>query len=77
MRDEYSGQSQAKEIKIGLVTNALPNTMFRVEIDEGKRVLAHMSGKMRLHHIKVLVGDRVKIEMDEYNPERAKIIQRL
>ncbi len=77
MRDEHSGQSQAKEIKIGLVTNALPNTMFRVEIDEGKRVLAHMSGKMRLHHIKVLVGDRVKIEMDEYNPERAKIIQRL
>ncbi|MEK7090113.1 MAG: translation initiation factor IF-1 [Patescibacteria group bacterium] len=77
MRDEYSSQSQAKEIKIGLVTNALPNTMFRVEIDEGKRVLAHMSGKMRLHHIKVLVGDRVKIEMDEYNPERAKIIQRL
>ena len=68
---------QGKNLGIGLVTNALPNTMFRVEIGEGKNVLVHLSGKMRLHRIKVLVGDRVKVELDDYDDTKGRIVQRL
>lgn len=68
---------QGKNIEIGLVTNALPNTMFRVEIGDGKNVLAHLSGKMRLHRIKVLVGDRVRVELDDYDNTKGRIVQRL
>ena len=64
-------------METGLVTNALPNTMFRVEIGEGKSVLTHLSGKMRLHRIKVLVGDRVKVELDRYDDNKGRIVQRL
>lgn len=66
-----------KTLKNGLVMNALPNTMFRVQTDNGTNVLTHLSGKMRLHRIKVLVGDKVKIELDEYDGNKGKIIQRL
>ena len=67
-----------KIIKYGLITNALPNTTFKVAIDEiDGEVLAHLSGKMRLHRIKVMVGDRVKLELDNYNQARGRIIQRL
>ncbi len=52
---------------------ALPNAMFRVELDNGHKVLAHISGKMRMHYIKILPGDRVKVEISTYDLSRARI----
>lgn len=61
----------------GVVVEALPNTMFRVDLkDEEKRILTYLSGKMRMHRIKVMVGDRVEIELDPYS-EKGRIIKRL
>ena len=60
----------------GLVIEALPNTMFRVETEEKKVVLCHLSGKMRLHYIKVMPGDKVKVEVSAYDEERGRIIYR-
>lgn len=60
----------------GVVKEVLPNTLFRVEITEGKLVLCHLSGKMRLNFIKILPGDRVKIEMTQYDLTRGRIIFR-
>jgi len=59
----------------GIVTEALPNTMFRVDIGNKKVILTYLSGKMRMHRIKVLVGDRVKLELDPYG-ERGRIVRR-
>jgi translation initiation factor IF-1 len=61
----------------GKVTEVLPNTLFRVEIEGGKIVLCHLSGKMRIHFIKILPGDRVKIEMTPYDKERGRITYRI
>jgi len=55
------------------VLEALPNAMFRVELDNGHKVLAHISGKMRMHYIKILPGDRVKIEISPYDLSRGRI----
>ena len=68
-----------KEEKIeveGVVREALPNAMFRVEIQGGKLVLAHISGKMRMHYIKILPGDRVRLELSPYDLSRGRIIYR-
>lgn len=66
------------KIIIGLVLEALPNTNFKVQLDDGgNEILSHLSGKMRLNHIKVVVGDRVKIETSPYGATRGRIIQRL
>lgn len=63
---------------MGIVIEALPNATFRVQLDEsGDLVFAHLAGKMRVHHIKVLVGDRVKVELDMYDSSRGRIVQRL
>lgn len=71
-------KNNGKEVKTGVVTEALPSTTFRVEINEGGgSVLAHLSGKMRLYHIKVLVGDTVKVEIDSYDMTKGRIIQRI
>ncbi len=51
---------------MGTVDEALPNTLFRVSLDDGNKVLAYLSGKMRIHRIKVLVGDRVQVAVDPY-----------
>jgi len=61
----------------GTVKETLPNTTFRVEIDGGHEVLAHISGRMRVHYIKVLPGDRVVVEMSPYDLSRGRIVQRL
>jgi len=73
------GGAMAKEEKIeveGTVVEALPNAMFRVELDNGHRILAHISGKMRMHFIKILAGDRVKVELSPYDLTRGRIIYR-
>ena len=63
--------------KEGIVEEALPSTLFRVRLDEGKEILAHLSGRMRLHHIRVLPGDRVRVEPSPYDETKARIVQRL
>jgi translation initiation factor IF-1 len=69
----------AKEeaIKVeGTVVETLPNAMFRVELEGGHRVLAHISGKMRMHYIKILPGDKVSVELSPYDLSRGRIIYR-
>jgi len=58
------------------VVETLPNAMFRVELDNGHRVLAHISGKMRMHYIKILPGDKVRVELSPYDLSRGRIIYR-
>jgi len=62
--------------KDGIVKESLPNTLFRVEIEDGTIVLCHLSGKMRIHFIKILPGDRVRIEMTPYDPTKGRITYR-
>ncbi len=61
----------------GRVLEALPNTMFRVKLDLGGQILAHISGKMRVKYIRVLPGDRVKVEITRYDPTKGRIIYRI
>jgi len=58
------------------VLDALPNAMFSVELENGHRILAHVSGKMRMHFIRILPGDKVTIEMSPYDLNRGRIILR-
>ncbi|MFS8523818.1 MAG: translation initiation factor IF-1 [Limnochordales bacterium] len=60
----------------GTVTEALPNAMFRVELDNGHVVLCHISGKMRMHFIRILPGDRVTVELSPYDLSRGRITYR-
>ena len=57
----------------GKVIETLPNAMFRVELDNGHKILAHISGKMRMHFIKILPGDRVTVEMSPYDLTKGRI----
>jgi translation initiation factor IF-1 len=61
----------------GRVVEPLPNAMFRVELDNGHKVLAHISGKLRMHFIRILPGDRVTIELSPYDLTRGRITYRL
>jgi len=60
----------------GKVTQVLPNTMFNVKLDNGHEILAHISGKMRMNFIKILVGDRVRVEMSPYDLDKGRIVYR-
>ncbi|HDL59843.1 MAG TPA: translation initiation factor IF-1 [candidate division WOR-3 bacterium] len=60
----------------GTVKEVLPNAMFRVELDNGLVVLAHVSGKMRMHFIRILPGDRVAVELSPYDLTRGRIVYR-
>ena len=60
----------------GTVVEALPNATFRVQLEGGHIILAHISGKMRLHYIKILPGDRVKVEMSPYDIEKGRVVYR-
>jgi translation initiation factor IF-1 len=62
--------------KSGIVTETLPNTNFRVKLDEGNEALCHLSGKLRIYHIKILVGYRVQVEMSPYDETRGRIVYR-
>ncbi len=57
----------------GVVQEALPNAMFRVQLDNGHKVLAHISGKIRMHFIRILPGDKVKVEISPYDLARGRI----
>lgn len=61
----------------GKITEALPNTTFRVELDNGHIITAHISGKMRKNYIRILTGDRVKVEMTPYDLSKGRITFRL
>ncbi|MGH7790843.1 MAG: translation initiation factor IF-1 [Thermodesulfobacteriota bacterium] len=70
----------AKEERIefeGTVIEALPNAMFRVEIENGHKILAYVSGKMRTHFIRILPGDKVKVELSPYDLTKGRITYRL
>ena len=60
----------------GTVVEPLPNAMFRVELENGHKVLAHISGKMRMHYIRILPGDRVQVELTPYDISRGRITYR-
>lgn len=60
----------------GVVEESLPNAMFRVVLDNGHKVLAHVSGKMRMHFIRILPGDKVKVELSPYDLTRGRITYR-
>ena len=60
----------------GTVVEPLPNAMFRVELDNGHKVLAHISGKMRMHYIRILPGDKVVVELSPYDLTRGRITYR-
>ncbi|MCH8882654.1 MAG: translation initiation factor IF-1 [SAR324 cluster bacterium] len=69
----------AKEASIeveGTVVESLPNAMFRVELTNGHKILAHISGKMRMHYIRILPGDKVSVEMSPYDLTRGRITYR-
>ena len=60
----------------GTVTEALPNTNFKVELENGHQILAHISGKLRMNYIKILPGDKVKVELSPYDLTKGRIIWR-
>jgi translation initiation factor IF-1 len=60
----------------GTIMEALPNTQFRVELDNGHNVLAHISGRMRMNYIRILPGDKVKVELSPYDLDRGRITYR-
>ncbi len=69
-------KEEAIEIE-GVVRDSLPNAMFRVELDNGHMILAHVSGKMRMHFIRILPGDRVKMELSPYDLTKGRITFRV
>ncbi|MCD6337712.1 MAG: translation initiation factor IF-1 [Candidatus Marinimicrobia bacterium] len=69
--------AKQKSIKVdGTILETLPNASFRVELENGHEVLAHISGKMRMHYIKILSGDKVSLELSPYDLSRGRIVYR-
>ena len=76
-RAERAGAPKEETLQVeGTIVEALPNTMFRVDLDNGHRVLGHISGKMRKHYIRILPGDRVTLELSAYDLTRARTTYR-
>ncbi|MGI8773781.1 MAG: translation initiation factor IF-1 [Actinomycetota bacterium] len=78
-KNKSKESSAAKEEGIqveGTVLEPLPNAMFKVELDNGHQVLAHISGKMRMHYIRILPGDRVLVELSPYDLTRGRVVYR-
>jgi translation initiation factor IF-1 len=75
LREEKKQKKDVIEAE-GTVTEALPNAMFRVQLDSGHSVLAHISGKMRMYYIRILLGDRVTVELSPYDLTRGRITYR-
>ncbi len=74
-REDMPKKDGAIEIE-GTVVESLPNAFFRVELDNGHKVLAHISGKMRMHYIRILPDDRVVVELSPYDLTRGRIVYR-
>ena len=68
-------KEEAIEVE-GIVKEALPNTMFRVELQNGHMIMAHLSGKMRKHYIRIVPGDSVKVDLSPYDLDKGRIIFR-
>jgi translation initiation factor IF-1 len=73
--EDFLAKEEAIEVD-GKVKESLPNTMFRVELENGHLILAHLSGKMRKHYIRIVPGDRVKVALSPYDLTRGRIIYR-
>lgn len=74
LRESCTELSKEDAIELeGTVVEPLPNAMFKVELENGHQVLAHISGKMRMHYIKILPGDKVKVEMSPYDLTKGRI----
>lgn len=69
------GKEEAIRVE-GTVFEALPNAMFRVELENGHKILAHVAGKMRMHFIKILPGDKVTVELSPYDLSKGRIVYR-
>lgn len=69
-------QSKETITQEGLVIETLPGATFKVRLDDDQEILARLSGRMRLHHIRVLIGDRVKVEMSPYDKTKGRIVYR-
>jgi translation initiation factor IF-1 len=70
------GKAEDKLEVEGVIVEALPNTQFMVELENGHKILAYLSGKMRKNYIRILLGDRVRVEMSMYDPSRGRITYR-
>ncbi|MBX3102828.1 MAG: translation initiation factor IF-1 [Bacteroidetes bacterium] len=69
--------SKQSSIKVdGIISEALPNATFRVRLENGHEILAHISGKMRMHYIKILPGDKVSLELSPYDLSKGRIVYR-
>jgi translation initiation factor IF-1 len=76
-REPRKGIAKEEAIEVeGMIVEPLPNAMFRVELENGHRILAYISGKMRMHYIRILPGDKVKVALSPYDLERGRIIFR-
>jgi translation initiation factor IF-1 len=76
-RAERAGAPKESTLQVeGTIVESLPNTMFRVDLDNGHRILGHISGKMRKHYIRILPGDRVTVELSPYDLTRGRITYR-
>jgi translation initiation factor IF-1 len=74
---ERAGNQKESTIQVeGTIAEALPNTMFRIDLENGHRILGHISGKMRKHYIRILPGDRVTVELSPYDLTRGRITYR-
>jgi translation initiation factor IF-1 len=76
-RLERAGTQKEQTLQVeGTIVESLPNTMFRIDLDNGHRILGHISGKMRKHYIRILPGDRVTVELSPYDLSRGRITYR-
>jgi translation initiation factor IF-1 len=74
---ERAGAPKEQTLQVeGTIVEALPNTMFRVDLENGHRILGHISGKMRKHYIRILPGDKVTVELSPYDLTRGRITYR-
>jgi translation initiation factor IF-1 len=76
-KNKQQGAQKEEGIQVeGKVLETLPNAMFKVELENGHEVLAHISGKMRMHYIRILPGDRVLVELSPYDLSRGRVVYR-
>lgn len=61
----------------GVVTEALPNAIFKIKLDSGQEIIGHLSGKMRIHYIRVVPGDKVRVQMTPYDLTKGRIVKRI